>query len=464
MQRDQELRDMNSKTMRFGMAVVAGLVCHSTALPQPRAAAQDAPKILLTATLDKLQPPFAGAVEHISADGKLRIGPYPGKPGKEVPPNGPLAEGLYLGVVRGLWKDFHDARLVRVQVTEVMDDGTVVAKVGSGLDGAIPLGKLILLVRPPQVSTAQMRALPDLVTLEEGPLPQAAAREVAVDPTPDAEATARADRAARNLSAIAKALIGYERVHGCYPPASLIGPDGKAWHSWRVLILCYFDEPDLTKLCARYSYEEPWDGPRNKQLLELMPAVYGDEPPGKPGDGATRFAAVTGAGAMFSSDGVAFDPAVKPYRFGRGTRESAVEDSAASTLMVGTLPRDTRIPWTKPEDVVVPHEPTPLGRKGFFGADYESDTVKAPHAMFVRADGGLAGISASIDPRVFRALTTIAGHEGIDISTTPGAHLLVMPHAGGAGGTSSSSQTANRRPMTIVIFTENGVAKARSTQ
>jgi len=104
------------------------------------------------------------------------------------------------------------------------------------------------------------------------------------------------------------------------------------------------------------------------------------------------------------------------------------------------------------------------GRKGFFGADYESDTVKAPHALFVRADGGLAGISASFDPRVFRALTTIAGHEGIDISTTPGAHLLVMPHAGGAGGTSSSSQPANRRPMTIVIFTENGVAKARSTQ
>ncbi len=41
-------------------------------------------------------------------------------------------------------------------------------------------------------------------------------------------------------------------------------------------------------------------------------------------------------------------------------------------------------PWTKPEDVVVAKEPTPLGREGFFGTPYESE--KGKFGLFVRAD------------------------------------------------------------------------------
>ena len=72
--------------------VWAGGSCRAPALAQAEVAAEDSPTILLAATIDLLQPPFFGAVEGISAEGELRIGPYEGKPGGEVPAQGPLGE------------------------------------------------------------------------------------------------------------------------------------------------------------------------------------------------------------------------------------------------------------------------------------------------------------------------------------------------------------------------------------
>lgn len=464
------MRAMKVMVTSLVLAMLAGVGVSSTSsgFAQAREPAADSAKILLTATLDLLQPPFAGAVEHLTPEGDLRVGPYKGKPGKEVPPNGPLAEGLYLGVVRGTWKDLRDAQLVRVDVTEVNSDGTVVAKVGRGLDGTIPVGKLIFLVRPSQTSTAQLRALPDLITLEEGPVPKVADGEAGSDAKPEAEKTARADRAARNLAAISRAINCYDAAYRCYPPAALIGPDGKAWHSWRVLILRSSDDPALREIGDRYSLEEPWDGPSNKQLLDRMPSMFSDEPEGKPTDSFTRFAAVTGEGTVFSSEGVAFDPMVKPYRFGRGTRQTDFRDAVASTLMVGTLRSDARIPWTKPEDMVVRKEPQPLDSEGFFGTPYVSDKKHGPYSLFISADLGLAGICKSIEPSVFHALTTIAGREGgsggIDISKTPGAFHVPFPSSAGPDTASSSTQSARGRQMTIVIFEEDGATKARSSK
>jgi hypothetical protein len=336
------------------------------------------------------------------------------------------------------------------------------ARVGRGLDGKIAVGKLILLVRPPQATTAQMQALPDLVTIEKGPAPKVAAETPATETEPGIVTPARADAATRNLAAIAKAIIGYHEVRRCFPPVRLIGPDGRAWHSWRVLILPFFDDPAVQAIRNRYAFEEPWDGPTNKLLLDQMPAVYADQPNGKPADGLTRYAAVTGAGTMFSPAGVAFDPAAKPRRFGHGVLMKDVVDGAAATLTVGTLVDDARIPWTKPEDVVVGDQPVPLGAKGFFGAPYDSvrglDKAPGAYGLFARADGGLAVISQTIDPVTFRALTTIAGREGIDPAKTPGVFLAPVPRPGDAGATPPAPRG---RQLQVVIFKEGGVTKAR---
>jgi len=458
------MRGINVTSVIVGLIALvwAGVSHQGTAFAQAEDAAGQSPTILLTATIDLLQPPFFGAVAGITAEGELRIGPYEGKPGLELPPNGPLGEGVYLGVVRGTWKDFRDAQLVRVEVTEVLDEGGAVARVGRGLDGTIPVGKLILLVRPPQRTTAELRALPDLVTIEPGPAPEVVAKKTTAATGVGLAATARADRAARNLAAIAKAIIGYEDTCRCFPPARLIGPDGRAWHSWRVLILPFFDDPAVQAIRNRYSFEEPWDGPGNKRLLDMMPDVYADEPEGKPADAFTRYAAVTGAGTMFAPDGVAFDPAAKPRRFGHGVLIKDFTDAASSTLMVGTLNGDARIPWTKPEDVVVADKPALLGDKGFFGAPYESvrglDQANGTYGLFARADGGLAVVSKTIDPDAFRALTTIAGREGVDLAKTPGIFLAPAPEKEAAR---PSPPAARGRQLKVVMFQEDGAMKAR---
>lgn len=458
------MRGTNVIVARVGLVVLAwaGLSCPGSACAQAADAVEASPTILLTATIDLLQPPFFGAVAGISAEGELRIGPYQGKPGQEVPANGRLGEGLYLGVVRNRLKNWGDAQVVRVEVTEVLGDGNAVARVGRGLDSEIPVGKLILLVRPPQTTTAEMRALPDLVTLEKGPAPKVTVNKPVAEAEVGIAATAQADRAARNLAAIAKAIIGYHDTRRCFPPALLIGPDGRAWHSWRVLILPFFDDPAVQAIRNRYAFDEPWDGPRNKPLLDMMPAVYADGPEDKPADSFTRYAAVTGAGTMFSPEGVAFDPADKLRFFGHGVLMKDFQDAASSTLMVGTLTGDARIPWTKPEDVVVGDKRALLGDKGFFGAPYESvrdlDKAKGPYGLFARADGGLAVVSETIDPDAFRALTTIAGRDGLDIAKTPGAFLMPLP---GQEATSTSPPAARGRELKVVIFQEDGAPKAR---
>lgn len=164
---------------------------HSLAAEQQTAAAAKAPKILLRATLSLAQPPFAGAVESVQADGQLRIGPLKAKSGVAVPENGPLTEGLYLGVVRGTYKDLRDANLLRVNVTNITTEGVVDAQVGRGLDDRILVGKLILLVRPPQSTSAQLKALPDLVTIETGPAPISDPVASTPDATPPAAESAR---------------------------------------------------------------------------------------------------------------------------------------------------------------------------------------------------------------------------------------------------------------------------------
>ena len=74
-----------------------------------------------------------------------------------------------------------------------------------------------------------------------------------------------------NLKRIGVALQHYHDRCGSFPPAYVRNEQGQRWHSWRVLLL-----PDLghADLYAQYRFDEPWDGPHNRQLLARMPAVY----------------------------------------------------------------------------------------------------------------------------------------------------------------------------------------------
>jgi len=62
----------------------------------------------------------------------------------------------------------------------------------------------------------------------------------------------------------------YIEKYGQHPPQVVIGPEGKPWHSWRVLLLEFLDPA----LYQQYSFTEPWDGPKNSRLLPLIPSYY----------------------------------------------------------------------------------------------------------------------------------------------------------------------------------------------
>jgi type II secretory pathway pseudopilin PulG len=73
------------------------------------------------------------------------------------------------------------------------------------------------------------------------------------------------------LAAIGIALEAYQEANGCYPPAYLVGKDGKPAHSWRVLLLPYLEYDDLYE---RYDFDEPWNGPHNRLLVNEIPLEY----------------------------------------------------------------------------------------------------------------------------------------------------------------------------------------------
>ena len=87
------------------------------------------------------------------------------------------------------------------------------------------------------------------------------------------------------------ALQQYEDRYGSFPPAYVLNKQGQRWHSWRVLLLPELGHADLY---AQYRFDEPWNGPHNRQLLDRMPAVYSCPADGKRAEGIPNYFAIVG--------------------------------------------------------------------------------------------------------------------------------------------------------------------------
>lgn len=93
-----------------------------------------------------------------------------------------------------------------------------------------------------------------------------------------------------HLRQIELALLNYHEQYKTFPPAFVIGPDGRRWHSWRVLILPQLGQQELAE---KYRMDEPWDGPHNRVLISQCPVVF-QSPFAGTESGKTNFYALIG--------------------------------------------------------------------------------------------------------------------------------------------------------------------------
>ncbi|MHC4400048.1 MAG: DUF1559 family PulG-like putative transporter [Planctomycetota bacterium] len=334
-----------------------------------------------------------------------------------------LTEGYYLGL-KGLPESggmslffemsrspikIDDGRVLRVRITEIPVGGKALATVGPGALSQIKTGDRIVLIRPGGSSTAELQAVPDVVALVD-----------ARDEVPGmgrAEA-AHLTRSKNNLKQIGIAIHNFHDTYKQFPPAVVYGPDGKPWHSWRVLLLPYLEQ---IVLYDRYRFNEPWDSPHNKQLLETVPPVFQDPIYGKAEGPYTHYAAIVGPGTAFPPEGhtVREFPSERAWA-GRsapsgGMRFALIRDGSSNTVLAGSVSPNRKIPWTKPEDVAFGDSFPGIGREGGFAAPYQTENARG--GVFLFGDGTVKAIRQDVDGQLLRNLITIA--DGTPIGEVP---------------------------------------------
>lgn len=207
-----------------------------------------------------------------------------------------------------------------------------------------------------------------------------------------------------NLRQIHRALLAYHAKHQCFPPAFVRGPDGKPWHSWRVLILPYLDQK---KLYEQYSFDEPWDGPNNRKLLARRPNVFKcDHANSAISSTGTSYLAIVGSDAAWLGD--------------TPTSLDNLYTSERAGIVLLVEAKDSGIAWLAPDDLTL--EEASAIPSGLSGRRPSSDHVGRADtggAHVLLADGRVEFIrhlvesSKNIDAKTWHAMLTGAHTNGV---------------------------------------------------
>ncbi len=373
------------------------------------AAALAQPAVTLEAPLPPL--PWAGsmyAVTRVDPDGTIRL-----TLSEAIPANfrqavaGSIREGYYL-LFASPAEAAAKAVLLSVQVIDVADGPTLTLRTTCEAATRVKAGDGVNLIRPVGSTTAQMRALP-------GEIPMSGDRP---DPAAALQGIYRTG-AVINLRLIGVALHNYHSTFNQFPPAVIYGPDGKPWHSWRVLILAYLGQQALYE---EYDFTQPWDSTKNRKLLDRMPATYREPAYGAVQGPYTHYAALVGPRTVFPAAGAKQTTAQgTPFTHEGGRSVPDILDGTSNTLSVAPIDPARKIPWTKPEDITVGPDFPGLGKPGGIATPY---TLGGKHgapgvAPVLYADGSVRLITATIKPAVLNALLTVNGGEPVAANAVP---------------------------------------------
>jgi hypothetical protein len=211
-----------------------------------------------------------------------------------------------------------------------------------------------------------------------------------------AQSASRRALSTNNLKQILLAIHNYAASNGGHLPTPVLygGSNKSIPFSWRVAILPFIEQNELYQ---QYNFDEPWDGPNNRKLIDKMPATYS-----YPGPSGGELSGTNASYFVLAGEAAVLG-APASGKAGAGPTFADITDGMSNTIMVIEAKRN--IPWTKPEDI--PFDPNgPLPELGGFDP-------RVFNAAF--ADGSVRTISNMINPRVLKALITRAGGEVVTI-------------------------------------------------
>lgn len=169
------------------------------------------------------------------------------------------------------------------------------------------------------------------------------------------------------------------------PPAFVPGPDGRPWHSWRVLILPYIEG---IAIYEKYRFDEPWDGPNNRRLADQMPRTFAFPDTHKEGQRISNYLAVVGPETLW--------PGAKPF-------EGEPKDGRNSTVLF-VENHGLDVHWMEPRDLTFADMSFELQHPHGVSSRYTKPAV----AM---ADGSVRSVEPGLDPAALRAMLTANGGE-----------------------------------------------------
>lgn len=198
------------------------------------------------------------------------------------------------------------------------------------------------------------------------------------------------------LCQLGLALHNYHDAYGSFPPAYVADAQGKAMHSWRVLILPFIEEQPLY---ARYNFNEPWNGPNNSKLAASMPHIFAC--PSHRGDFRdvryrgthwTSYVVVVGAETVF--------PGAQCVSL------ADIRDEKSQTVLLVEVSNEN-FHWMEPRDLGM--EQLKLAADGASRRGISSKHGTGAH--LVMADGSRVWLRNGSKPDGLRAMMTRAGGE-----------------------------------------------------
>ena len=238
-----------------------------------------------------------------------------------------------------------------------------------------------------------------------------------------------------NMKMILLALHSYEAANGCLPPAVVHGPDGRPWHSWRVLILPYLEGG--SEVYEAYDFSQPWNAEANLAVSRRRIADYCN-PFDEANSGAAGYAVILSDDGVFPPAGATMtDENDRGFRV-RGTKLLEILDGMSSTACLVPIDAAAGMPWTEPKDMSV--EAATRAADGGIQIVSAAGQDKAGYFSVGFCDGSIRTLPATAAGTVLGALTSRTGGERIDQASwtvAPGEQRARMPAKNQAAGETS---------------------------